>query len=131
MRAVSGDKTAFAYSDEINMAALESAAQATRTIARSGAGGKARIASAAALADGARTERTGHSLYPMRDPIASLDAAGKVALLHKIEKHARARDPRVIQVMAGLAAEHDVIMVMRSDGVMACLLYTSPSPRDS
>ena len=119
VRAVSGDKTAFAYSDEINAAALDSAARATRTIARSGASGKTRIASAAALSDAGRTERNGHSLYRMSDPIASLDAAGKVGLLHKIEKHARARDPRIIQVMAGLAAEHDIVMVMRSDGVMA------------
>jgi TldD protein len=117
VRAVSGDKTAFAYSDEINAAALDSAARATRTIARSGAGGKTRIAPIGAGAQ--RTERTGHRLYPMNDPIASLDAAGKVALLHRIEKHARARDPRIIQVMAGLAAEHDIVMVMRSDGVMA------------
>ncbi|MBA3478239.1 MAG: metalloprotease TldD [Lautropia sp.] len=116
VRAVSGDKTAFAYSDEINAAALDSAARATRTIARTGAGGRARILQAAT---GASTERSGHSLYPMSDPIASLDSAGKVALLHKIEKHARARDPRIIQVMAGLAAEHDIVMVMRSDGVMA------------
>src|SRR5690606_20086586 len=108
-------KTAFAYSDEINAAALESAARATRTIARSGGSGRTRVGGAAT----SRVERAGHSLYPMSDPIASLDAAGKVGLLHKIEKHARAKDPRIIQVMAGLAAEHDVVMVMRSDGVLA------------
>ncbi len=119
VRAVSGDKTAFAYSDEINAAALDSAARATRTIARAGTGGKTRIVTPAALAAGGRDRGSRHSLYPMSDPIASLDAAGKVDLLHKIEKYARARDPRVIQVMAGLAAEHDIVMVMRSDGVMA------------
>ena len=118
VRAVSGDKTAFAYSDEINNAALDSAARATRTIARSGTAGRTRVAGTSAGGAG-RTERTGHRLYPMSDPIASLDAAGKVGLLHKIEKHARAKDPRIIQVMAGLAAEHDIVMVMRSDGVMA------------
>ncbi len=111
VRAIAGEKTAFAYSDEINAAALDSAARATRTIARAG-GGKTRVGG-----DGG--PRTGHRLYPMSDPIASLDSAGKVALLHRIEKRARAKDPRIIQVMAGLAAEHDVVMVMRSDGVMA------------
>ena len=122
VRAVSGDKTAFAYSDEINAAALESAGRATRTIARSGASGRTRVGGAGgrgAWGRGSRVERKGHSLYPMTDPIASLDAAGKVGLLHKIEKHARAKDPRIIQVMAGLAAEHDIVMVMRSDGVLA------------
>ena len=116
VRAVSGDKTAFAYSDEINAAALESAARATRTIARAGRGGRTRVGGANG---GPAAERSGHRLYPMTDPIASLDAAGKVGLLHKIEKHARAKDPRIIQVMAGLAAEHDIVMVMRSDGVLA------------
>ena len=117
VRAVSGDKTAFAYSDEINAAALESAARATRTIARAGRGGRTRVGGA--NGSGLAAERSGHRLYPMTDPIASLDAAGKVGLLHKIEKHARAKDPRIIQVMAGLAAEHDIVMVMRSDGVLA------------
>ena len=116
VRAVSGDKTAFAYSDEINAAALDSAARATRTIARVGKGGATRIA---ALTGSGPRDRSGHRLYPMSDPIASLDAAAKVGLLQKIETRARARDPRVVQVMAGLAAEHDIVMVMRSDGVMA------------
>src|SRR5690606_19362990 len=76
VRAIAGEKTAFAYSDEINAAALDSAARATRTIARAG-GGKTRVGG-----DGG--PRTGHRLYPMSDPIASLDSAGKVALLHRI-----------------------------------------------
>ena len=111
VRAVSGEKTAFAYSDEINAAALSSAARATRTIAASGAG---RVKVARTLAHG-----TGRSLYGAADPIAGLDAAAKVALLERIEKMARARDPRVSQVMAGLAAEYDVVLVARSDGVIA------------
>ena len=111
VRAVSGEKTAFAYSDEIDAAALSAAARATRTIAASGAG---RVKVARTLAPGA-----GRSLYGAADPIAGLDAAAKVALLERIEKMARGRDPRVIQVMAGLAAEYDVVLVARSDGVIA------------
>ena len=59
------------------------------------------------------------SLYPGVDPIATLDSTTKVALLGKVEKLARAKDPRVIQVMAGLAAEYDVVMVARADGTLA------------
>jgi TldD protein len=61
----------------------------------------------------------GHALYGGDDPIMSLQAADKVALLGRVETMARARDPRVVQVMAGLASEYDVVMVARSDGVMA------------
>ncbi len=111
VRAVVGEKTAFAYSDEITAGALVSAARATRTIARRGAG---RTKVAAALTPG-----TGRVLYPTDDPIAGLDATAKVALLEKVEKLARSRDPRIVQVMAGLAAEHDVVLVARSDGLIA------------
>jgi TldD protein len=111
VRAIAGEKTAFAYSDEISLDALLSAAQATRTIGRSGAG-KVKVASR-------MQPVTGHALYRGSDPIASLDAAAKVELLHKVEQLARSRDPRIVQVMAGLAAEWDVVLVARSDGVIA------------
>jgi TldD protein len=111
VRAVSGEKTAFAYSDEISAQALSASARATRTIARQGAG---RVKVAPTLAP-----RTGHALYPVADPIAGIDAAQKVRILQQVEQYARSRDPRVRQVMAGLAAEYDVVMVARSDGVMA------------
>ena len=111
IRAVSGEKTAFAYSDEISLEALLSAARATRTIARSGAG-RVKVA-------GRFGASIGHGLYQAEDPIIGLSAVEKVALLERIEKLARARDPRVKQVMAGLAAEHDVVLVARSDGVIA------------
>ena len=111
VRAVVGERTAFAYSDEISPAALASAAQSTRSIARRGAG-RVKVAT--------RTRpTTGRELYGMADPIGSLDAAAKVGLLERIEKMARGRDPRVRQVMAGVAAEHDVVMVVRSDGTIA------------
>jgi TldD protein len=59
------------------------------------------------------------SLYNGVDPISTLDSAAKVALLGKVEKLARAKDPRVAQVMAGLASEYDVVMVARADGTLA------------
>jgi len=111
VRAISGEKTAFAYSDEISESALLDAAAATRTIARVGAG-RVKVASAT-LPTG------GRSLYLPRDPLASLDATAKVRLLERVEKMARAKDPRVVQVMAGLAGEYDVVLVVRSDGVIA------------
>jgi len=60
-----------------------------------------------------------HSLYASIDPIATLDSTQKVALLERVERMARARDPRIVQVMASLAAEYDVVMVARADGTRA------------
>jgi TldD protein len=111
IRAVSGDKTAFAYSDDISLTALKEAAEATRTIARYGQG-KVKVSST-------MHPHHGSSLYLPQDPLESLDSATKVRLLEKVEKLARAKDPRVKQVMAGLAAEYDVVLVARSDGVIA------------
>ncbi|MDO9218508.1 MAG: metallopeptidase TldD-related protein, partial [Lacisediminimonas sp.] len=111
VRAVSGDKTAFSYSDEISERALLDAVAATRTIARQGAG-KVKIASSIRPVGG-------RSLYLPNDPLSSLDATAKVQLLEKVERIARAKDPRVVQVMAGLAGEYDVVLVVRSDGVLA------------
>jgi TldD protein len=108
VRAVSGEKTAFAYSDDISLAALESAALTTRAIARQG-----KSKTAPMLKAGKARE-----LYLPHDPIASLDAASKVALLERLEKYARALDPRVTQVMAGLAGEYELVLVARSDGML-------------
>jgi TldD protein len=111
VRAVSGEKTAFAYSDDISLAALEGAAQATRAIARQGGRKGAPVLHAAAPAGN-------RSLYLPHDPIASLPAAEKVSLLERLERQARALDPRVTQVMASLAGEYEVVLVARSDGLM-------------
>ncbi|RZI41250.1 metalloprotease TldD [Herbaspirillum sp. HC18] len=111
VRAVSGDKTAFSYSDDISERALLEAAAATRTIARQGAG-KVKVASSI-------NPVGGRALYLPHDPLASLDATEKVKLLEKVERMARAKDSRVVQVMAGLAGEYDVVLVVRSDGVLA------------
>ncbi|KFX28513.1 metalloprotease TldD [Ralstonia solanacearum] len=111
VRAVSGDRTAFAYSDDISLPALMQAAAATRTIGKAGAG---RVKVASSL-----QSQGGRALYPPNDPLDSMTASEKVALLERIEKLARAKDPRVVQVMAGLAGEYDVMLVARSDGVIA------------
>jgi TldD protein len=111
VRAVVGDKTAFAYSDDISPDALAEAALSARAIARHGAG-RIKVAPRVAL-------RGQPALYAARDPVESLDAAAKVKMLEKIETLARARDPRVKQVMANLGAEYDVVLIARSDGVLA------------
>lgn len=108
VRAVSGEKTAFAYSDDISLNALQSAAQATRAIAKQG--GEQRVPM---LRHGSRRD-----IYLPHDPIASLKDSDKVALLERLEGYARALDPRVVQVMAGLAGEYEVVLVARSDGLM-------------
>jgi len=108
VRAVSGEKTAFAYSDDISLNALQSAAQATRAIAKQGG-----TQTVPLLHQGTR-----RNIYLPHDPIASLKDADKVALLERIESYARALDPRVVQVMAGLAGEYEVVLVARSDGLM-------------
>ena len=112
VRAVAGEKTAFAYSDELSEAALLDAARTVRTIAAAGQNKRIKVAGKPRYA-GSRV------LYAPTDPIATLDSVQKVALLERVEKMARARDPRVVQVMAGLAAEYDVVLVARADGTRA------------
>jgi TldD protein len=110
VRAVSGEKTAFAYSDEISFDALQDAAKATRAIA---AAGQARRVKTPA------TRSNVVPLYKDIDPIGSLESSRKVALLEKLEKKCRALDPRVTQVMASLGGEYEVVLVARADGVVA------------
>jgi len=110
VRAVSGEKTAFAYSDTLSADALLSSARTVRGIARQGAG-RQKVVS--------RGEAPGRGLYPAIDPLGTLAAPDKVALLERVEAMARAADPHIIQVMAGLAAEYDVVLVAGSDGRLA------------
>ena len=111
VRAVSGEKTAFAYSDDISEAALLDAARTVRTIASAAQTRRASVSKP-------KIARS-RSLYPDQDPISTLDSATKVALLGKVERLARAKDPRVAQVMAGLAMEYDVVLIARADGTLA------------
>jgi TldD protein len=112
VRAVAGEKTAFAYSDDISEASLLDAARTVRSIAAAGASRRVKVGGAPTVA-GSRV------LYAPMDPIATLDSTQKVALLEKVEQLARKRDPRIVQVMAGLASEYDVVMVARADGTLA------------
>ena len=111
VRAVSGEKTAFAYSDDLSWDSLLDAAHTVRSISGQGQSRKVKVPAAKASKS--------RSLYPGLDPIGTLDSAAKIALLEKVEKLAKARDPRIVQVMAGLAAEHDVVLIARADGTVA------------
>ncbi|MBE0472865.1 metalloprotease TldD [Rhodoferax sp.] len=111
VRAVSGEKTAFAYSDDISQASLLDAARTVRSIST--------VAQTGHLKVPRKKIASSRSLYNGLDPIASLDSTAKVRLLEKVEQLARAKDPRVAQVMAGLAAEYDVVLVARADGTLA------------
>jgi len=109
VRAIAGEKTAFAYSDEISPAALADAAKATRAIASAGGGRKGRVA----------RRTSAPRRYEPLDPLASLGAEAKVAMLERLEKKCRALDARVTQVMAHLAGEYEVVLIARADGVLA------------
>ncbi len=109
VRAISGEKTGFAYSDDIDAVALLGAAQSARAIARDG-----RAHASQALARG----RT-HDLYPASDPIDALGSAEKVEALRRIDRLLRAADPRVQQVMVSLSGGVDTVLIARSDGVLA------------
>ena len=109
VRAMAGERTGFAYSDEVMPAALLEAARAARAIAREGGGGQVQAWKSAET----------HRLYLPDDPIVSLADADKVALLTELDRNARALDPRVKQVVASLAAVHEVVLVAASDGTLA------------
>jgi TldD protein len=109
VRALAGEKTGFAYSDEIVLPALEEAARAARAIAASGGHGRA-----PALAP-----RSGHRLYLPQDPVGSLSDDDKVAWLMRVDRETRKLDPRIVQVMASLVSSFDVIMVATAAGTLA------------
>jgi TldD protein len=110
VRAIAGEKTAFAYSDEISLPALGAAAQASRAIAAAGSDRPVpMLRGAPAVAP----------LYSTADPLASLGDTDKVQLLERLERFARAEDSRVVEVMAHLAGSYEVVLVARSDGNLA------------
>ena len=106
VRAVSGDKTAFAYADSLCIDSINRSAKAVRVIGA--AGGEASVK--------VPTPAYGKPVHMAIDPIASLDSAAKVALLNKVETLAKAADPRIVQVMAGLTCEYDMVYIARLDG---------------
>ena len=109
IRALSGERTGFAYSDQIDLPALVSASKAARAIARHGQ----------SVPGQALKVSRGHQLYSPRDPIDSLDSEAKVALLREVDAYARGLDPRVDQVIVSMAASLDTILVAAADGTLA------------
>ncbi len=109
VRAVSGEKTGFAYSDEILLPALTTAAQAARAIAQQGQQQQVRAWQAS----------TTPQLYSTDDPLAVLSADDKVALLQQLDVQARAIDPRVKQVIVSLAGVHEIVLIVASDGTFS------------
>jgi len=111
VRAVTGEKTAFAYADDISAASLNDAAHTVRAISTAARSDRIKLPR--------RTVAKSRRLYDSLDPIGSLDSTAKVTLLERVEQMARAVDPRIVQVMAGLASEYDVVLVARLDGSLA------------
>ncbi len=106
VRAMSGEKTGFAYSDELVLPALTRAGEAARAIARQGGNQSLQAWKASAQ----------HKLYLPMDPLESLDDEAKVSLLQAVDASTRAVDPRVKEVMVSLAGVHEVVLVAASDG---------------
>ena len=109
VRAVSGEKTGFAYSDDIRADALLESASAARAISRSG--GQA--------AGGQRVLVRGRELYAPVDPIDGMATDEKVNALREVDQWLRAQDPRVKQVVVSLSGGVDTVLVARSDGTLA------------
>ena len=109
IRAISGEKTGFAYADEIILPALLKASGAARAIARQGKQGQLQ----------AWKNQQVPALYGADDPIQAMAATEKVDLLRQVDAYARSRDPRVSQVIVSLAATHETILVASTDGTLA------------
>ncbi|HEY4143945.1 metalloprotease TldD [Pinirhizobacter sp.] len=108
VRAMSGEKTGFSYSDDIVLPQLLEASRAARAIAQGGAGQGRPLALA-----------TGRALYPAIDPVESLPNEEKIAVLREVDAYARARDPRVKQVVVSMSATLDTVLIAASDGTLA------------
>ncbi|MDO5356898.1 MAG: metalloprotease TldD [Conchiformibius sp.] len=106
VRAVAGEKTAFAYADSLTADAVRRAADTVRVIGADGHAVPVRVSVPVA----------GKNVHRSDNPIIGLDSAAKVALLNRVEQLAKAADPRIVQVMAGLACEHDMVYIARLDG---------------
>ena len=108
IRAVSGEKTGFAYSDDIALSALLEAARSARAIARRGDEGRLPVADAPGQP----------ALYLPIDPLESIPESEKLELLRRLDTECRALDPRVEQVFVSLSGSHDVVLVMGQDGAL-------------
>ena len=109
VRAVSGEKTGFAYSDELLLPALQQAASAAKAIARSGDSKSLQAWERKQLAP----------LYPLVDPTTSISDQEKTEMLAAVDAATRAMDERIEQVMISLTSSHELILVAASDGTLA------------
>jgi TldD protein len=109
VRAVSGEKTGFAYSDELMLPALEQAANAARAISRQGQSN--------AVQAWSRSDR--QDLYSSQDPIVSIEDEQKTALIGDLDKKTRQLDKRIEQVIISLSSSQDLILIATSDGKLA------------
>ena len=109
VRAVSGEKTGFAYADQITLTALQLSAQAARSIVREQGDGRAQALAAV----------NHRALYPMNDPLQSLAREEKIALLPRVDSAARAADKRVQEVSASLTGVYELVLVAATDGTLA------------
>jgi TldD protein len=108
VRAISGERTGFAYSDQLDEASLQDAVVAAR-IARAQGDGKVKVARPV----------TFKPLYSGVDPLGSMTDGDKVALLADLDRRVRAMDSRVAQVIASIAGVHEIVLVRASDGTLA------------
>lgn len=109
VRAITGEKTGFAYADEITPSALEAAATAARGIAIAGGEGKVN----------AWKQQQSKALYISSDPIAAMEEVKKIELLKQADAYIRSLDSRIIQVVVSLSGVHEEILVAASDGTLA------------
>ncbi|MBL4765563.1 MAG: metalloprotease TldD [Colwellia sp.] len=109
VRAISGEKTGFAYSDDISPLALQQAADAAKGIADSGNGAQVQ----------AFKRQSPIKIYQAIEPLGSLTQEQKIDLLHQVEAHARQVDSRVSQVIVSLSGVYEKILVAASDGTYA------------
>ena len=109
IRAISGEKTGFAYTDDIRLENLLEAAHSARAIASLGQNRQVRIGDGTAVAP----------LYAPSNPLVSLDAGQKIDLLKRADATARGADPRVKQVNVNLVAAYDVVLVVNSEGLLS------------
>lgn len=109
VRAISGDQTGFAYSDDIILPALNQAAEASCMIAKQGAGNAVKVWQRQELSP----------LYAPVDPISSISVDQKVTLLKKLDEYIRKKDNRVSQVIVSLAGVFETVLVAGSDGTFA------------
>ena len=109
MRVVSGEKTGFAYSDELILPALEQAAAAARAISRQGQSRAVQVTPGGQL----------QNLYPAIDPIVSITDQQKKDLVSKIDQETRMLDKRIEQVIVSLSSSQDLVLIAAADGTLA------------